>query len=108
MRLQLRRGHYKCQLHESPLEVSQQPTRGDPYERSARSHADLPIHPLPHFQQGRAQLRSLSSVPVIICNSFVLGISRQINLGFGDVEIGLQSVYCELVSMQQQQHIAET
>jgi hypothetical protein len=51
---------YKCQLRESPLEVSPQPSRGDPYERLARIHAVLPIHPLPHFQQGGALLRSLS------------------------------------------------
>ena len=50
----------KCQLRESLLEVSPQPSRGDPCERLARIDAVLPIHPLPHFQQGGALLRSQS------------------------------------------------
>ena len=49
----------KCQLRESLLEGSPQPSRGDPCERLARIDAVLPIHPLPHFQQGGALLRSL-------------------------------------------------
>ena len=53
---------YKCQLREPPLEVSLQPSRGDPYECFTRILAVLPIHLLSHFQQGKTQPRSLSRV----------------------------------------------
>ena len=50
---------YKYQMRESPQDASPQPSRGDPYEPFPCIRAVLPIHPLPHFQQGGALLRSL-------------------------------------------------